>query len=86
MKEIVPMVVIFEVGETYSMTSVGDHNCVWKYKVVKRTTKTITLEGIDGADGGGTKRPSIWDNAESVNPLGSYSMAPILRATNKEGE
>lgn len=71
----------FEIGKTYSMRSACDHECVWSYKVVDRTAQTITL-----TDGKKTLKCRIIKvlseccNAESVYPLGKYSMCPILRA------
>lgn len=71
----------FEIGETYSMRSICDHNCVWSYTVVARTAQTITLD-----DGKKTtrcrisKKVSEYIKAETVFPLGQYSMAPSLSA------
>lgn len=71
----------FEVGKTYTMRSIGDHDCVWTYTVVKRTAKTITI-----SDGQETKtcrvnaKTSEIRNAESIYPLGRYSMSPVLSA------
>ena len=76
----------FEVGATYKMRSICDHNCIWSYKVIARTACTITLED----DHGEVKRCRInraWSlnrDAETVFPLGHYSMAPTLSA-DKEG-
>ena len=33
----------FEIGKTYSMRSICDHDCVWTYTVTARTAKTITI-------------------------------------------
>lgn len=71
----------FEIGKTYTMRSIGDHNCIWSYTVTARTAQTITV-----TDGNKTlklrvnKRVSEYCNAETVYPLGSYSMAPSLSA------
>ena len=71
----------FEIGETYSMRSICDHNCVWTYTVIARTACTITI-----TDGKETKKCRIsklyseMDNRETVLPLGNYSMCPMLRA------
>tara|TARA_R100001163_G_scaffold15072_1_gene13631 strand:- start:8883 stop:9248 length:366 start_codon:yes stop_codon:yes gene_type:complete len=72
--------IIFETGKTYEMRSVGDYNCVWRYKVVRRTMKTVILEADDREDGEGRKRIRIWQGVETVQPLGSYSMSPVLCA------
>ena len=71
----------FETGKTYSMRSIGDHNCIWTYTVTGRTAQTITI-----TDGNETKKCRInkkvseWSDTETVFPLGRYSMAPMLRA------
>ena len=71
----------FEVGKTYEMRSIGDHNCKWTYTVTSRTAQTITI-----TDGKQTIRCKInkgWSesrNAETIFPLGRYSMAPTLSA------
>ena len=71
----------FEIGKEYSARSACDHNCIWAYKVTARTDKMITV-----TDGKETKKLKIIKglsecrNAESVYPLGKYSMCPILSA------
>lgn len=71
----------FEIGKTYSMRSICDYDCIWTYEVIARTEKTITI-----TDGKETKKCRIiknlsdWNNAESIKPLGSYSMSPTLTA------
>ena len=69
----------FEVGKEYSCRSVCDHDCVWTFKVVSRTEKTVTLE--DALTRKTCKRrPNVWDGQEVCFPLGYYSMCPIIRA------
>lgn len=71
----------FETGETYSMTSACDHNCRWTYTVIARTAQTVTLaKGDEVIRCRINKQISEWRGAESVMPLGRYSMAPILSA------
>lgn len=67
----------FVVGKTYFTTSVCDHNCVYTYKVVRRTSKTVTL--LDEY-GNVTRRKinSHKDGLETVYPEGVYSMCPVL--------
>lgn len=71
----------FEVGKEYTCRSVCDHECVWTYKVVARTPKTITVTSE-----GTTKTLRIikglseYRGAESVYPEGKYSMCPIISA------
>ena len=71
----------FEIGQTYTMRSPCMHDCTWTYTVTARTAQTVTL-----TDGKETKRCKIskaiseYRGAETVHPLGSYSMAPSLCA------
>ena len=69
------MTIQFSPGQTYSTRSICDHDCIISVKVVKRTAKTITTTE------GKTFRIGVYDGAEFVKPWGSYSMAPIMRAT-----
>lgn len=72
----------FEIGKTYECRSACDHNCVWKYTVTARTAATITV--VDEYNKVFKFRinmqTSEYRNAESVYPLGKYSMCPILTA------
>lgn len=64
----------FEVGKTYRMRSLCDYNAIWEYTIVSRTAKMVTLNN------GKKFRVSVYDNAERISPLGTYSMCPILKA------
>lgn len=65
----------FEAGKTYSTRSVCDRNCVFSITVTKRTAKTIAT--TDGK----TFRIAVNDRGEeTIKPMGSYSMAPIISA------
>ena len=71
----------FEIGKTYSMRSICDHNCVWSYKVLSRTVSTITItDGKEIKKCRINKQYSEYRNAETVFPLGRYSMCPVLSA------
>lgn len=78
----------FEINKVYSMRSACDYDCIWSYKVIKRTACTVTLQQLhrDGKPYGKTincrisKGDSAFYNAEAVSPLGKYSMSPILVA------
>lgn len=71
----------FEVGKEYKMRSICDSNCICSYTVTARTPQTITL-----TDGDKTfklriiKKTSECRGAETVYPLGQYSMCPMLSA------
>lgn len=71
----------FETGTRYTMRSICDHECVWTYEVIKRTAQTITLyDGKEEKTVRIIKSISEHRGAESVMPLGRYSLAPILTA------
>lgn len=78
----------FEIGKTYYTRSACDHDCVFSFKVVARTEKTITLESIMWNDGAKKCRViphlSEENNAETLRPLGNYSMAPSVSANMDE--
>lgn len=72
----------FEVGTTYYTRSICDHNCIVKFTVLGRTAKTIKV-----SDGAAEVKKTLRINTngagiESVKPWGSYSMAPIVEATD----
>lgn len=68
----------FETGKTYSARSIGDHTCVWTFKVISRTEKSVVLQDEDGQSF--RRSIALYNGEETVRPLGSYSMAPVLRA------
>lgn len=68
----------FEPGKTYSTRSVCDHNCIVAVTIAKRTAKTVTT-----TDGKTFRvRVSLIGAEEMIKPWGSYSMAPIIGATD----
>jgi len=72
----------FNPGITYTARSIGDHNCVFRFTVIKRTAKFITVTSKMS----GVQRVGIsdWDGVESAFPEGKFSMAPIIRADRFE--
>ena len=67
----------FEIGKKYSMRSICDHECVWTYTVIARTAQTITIsDGKEVKKCRVIKKISEYRNAETIYPLGQYSMAP----------
>ena len=68
----------FQAGKTYTTRSIGDHNCIISVKVLRRTAKTIWVEGDS------LTKPSLrifeWRGVEHARPWGNYSMAPIVSA------
>lgn len=73
----------FEVGNVYACRSVCNQDCIWYFRVVSRTKSTIKILKDDEKNPVVkriNKQLSEWNGAESVYPLGNYSMAPILSA------
>lgn len=69
----------FEPGRTYATRSICDHNCIVEVEVLSRTAQTIkTMTG----KGPKTLRVYVYEGVEKVRPWGSYSMAPIVGATD----
>lgn len=66
----------FEAGKTYSTRSIVDSDYMVAITVASRTAKTIKTTA------GKTLRVADFDGAECVKPWGSYSMCPIIRATD----
>lgn len=67
----------FTVGTAYNT---GSHDYCWTFTVVARTAKFVTLRqwGTNDERRVGVKVDR--DGGEWALPLGSYSMAPIIRA------
>ncbi len=68
----------FTVGKTYFARSACNYDCIFEYKVLKRTAKFITIEDKFGD----TKRVGISnrDGIEKAKPEGTYSMCPVISA------
>lgn len=69
----------FEAGKEYSTRSIGDHNCIFTIKVIKRTEKTVTIKDYWNHE----RRCKIYtdNNSEWIQP-DKYSMAPSFHADN----
>jgi hypothetical protein len=83
----------FEVGQRVFARSIGDHNCVWIFEVVKRTAKFVDLHQV-GSESlrhpeGQTFRVKVRthgvDGVEWALPFGDYSMAPSVRPSRQVG-
>jgi len=71
----------FETGRRYSVNSIGDSNCWWHFEIVRRTAKSVWIREV-GSDEIKRKAIRVWHDgsAEAIDPLGSYSMSPSLKA------
>lgn len=75
----------FKPGTSYSCRSLTDHNCIWTFSISARTEKTVTLVDDTGFVMGRRAVKVDEDGDEYLLPIGSYSMAPVLRATKPKG-
>ena len=85
-----PTIIKFEVGALYFCRSICDYDCIYRFRVIKRTEKTVTISAFYGTDSDGADRldtavrrkiiTDTYDGAENISPHGSYSMSPILSA------
>ena len=67
----------FEAGKTYSTRSICDHDCIFRFTILARTAKSVTIE----VHGKTVRRGlSIWQGVEQFKPFGSYSMCAVIGA------
>ena len=71
----------FVVGRSYATRSVCDYNTIITINILRRTAKTVRAVTAFGEK---TLRISEYCNEETVRPWGSYSMCPIVGATDPE--
>lgn len=79
----------FEVGKTYSCRSICDHNCIFSFVIVSRTGQSVVIRSTTGGNlpmqmeviGGARRKLRVREGVEEIDPLGRYSMAPILSAS-----
>lgn len=70
----------FEVGKSYATRSIGDHDCIFRFKILARTAKTVTVE----VHGKTVKRGlTVYENVEQFKPFGTYSMCAIIGADDR---
>lgn len=73
----------FKVGKVYTTRFIGDSNIVLNYRVIHRSASTVIIEDVKTEEVKKCriiKKLSEYRDAESVYPMGQYSMAPILSA------
>lgn len=67
----------FEEGKTYSCRSIADYDCIFSFTILSRTRQTVFIRGSMTE---GRRKIRIRDGVEEIDPLGRYSMSPILSA------
>lgn len=72
----------FEVGQVYQQRSIGDAACIFYFKVIRRTSKSVWVTGCDDRNDSIVCRRSIInrDGMECFKPFGTYSMSPTVYA------
>lgn len=71
----------FNVGQTYSTRSACDHECIYSFTILARTAKQVTVE----VRGKRVRRGlSVWNGVETFKPHGSYSMAAVIGADDRD--
>jgi hypothetical protein len=67
----------FETGKTYYARSIGDHDCVHKFEILRRTDKSVWVE----VHGKVVRRViERYRDNETFSPFGKYSMAAVISA------
>lgn len=76
-----PEVAKFAPGVTYYTRSLGDHNCIWRFTVVRRTASSVWVTG-DFDKAGTVERRKIdqYNGNETFSPFGRYSLSPTVYA------
>ncbi|MCK1668607.1 hypothetical protein [Bradyrhizobium sp. 153] len=65
----------------YATRSICDHDCIFRFEVVGRTDKTVTIRSRDGRE---TRRKvRISNGMEAIDPMGRFSMSPVLSADDR---
>lgn len=73
----------FETGKTYSCRSLCDYECIYSFTIVSRTDAQVTISSNFGKV---RRKVRIcnFDHCEMIDPLGRYSMSPVLRASKPD--
>ena len=75
-----PESVKFEVGVTYFCRSACDHECVWHFRIIRRTASSVWVL-VDGEER--RRGIRVWDGVEKFEPFGRYSMSPVVSADRR---
>lgn len=73
----------FLAGHVYSTRSICNHDCVYSFVIESRTAKSVRV-WIDGKLV--VRRISYYNGEEQFLPHGSYSMAPVVSASDLKGD
>ena len=70
----------FKTGKRYGTASACDHNCIFKFTVTRRTDKSVWITGESVHNE--RRKIEVYNDEETIYPLGKYSMAPVLGAND----
>lgn len=74
----------FVVDAVYTDRAAGDHELIYRWKVVARTAKTLTLRNMNRTVEETFKRGvRVYEGIERCSPNGRYSMAPVISADQR---
>lgn len=66
----------FKTGQTYSTTSICDHNCIFSFVINRRTAKSVWITGESIKNE--RRKITVYNGKETILPFGRYSMAPVI--------
>lgn len=72
-----PTTAAFEVGKTYTCTSICDSECVYSFPILKRTAKCVWIKHHNKIV---RRTVRVSFGVEQIDPHGRYSMSPVLCA------
>lgn len=75
-----PEPVRFEVGVSYFCRSLGDSECIWHFRIIRRTESSVWVE-VNGKES--RRGIRVWDGVEKFEPFGRYSMSPVVSADRR---
>lgn len=75
-----PEPVRFEAGVSYFCRSACDHECVWHFRIIRRTVSSVWVE-VNGEEC--RRGVRVWDGVEKFEPFGRYSMSPVVSADRR---
>ena len=71
---------IFKVGQRFDVRAITNHDCIFKFEIVGRTEKTVSVKDLV-CNKVYRRKIQEWEKGvESCSPYGNYSMAPTIRA------
>jgi hypothetical protein len=72
--------VTFEAGISYFCRSACNYDCIWHFKILRRTAKSVWVL-VNGEEV--RRAVKVWSGVESFEPFGNYSMSPSVSADRR---